>query len=98
MCDWNAGFHYWDPATGQPAPGLPAAMFPPPQPTTTAPGRIGLTAAIAKTFRLDRTQTLAPSNAWLPLQTNTLTTINWLYTDPAAPTSSASFYRAQWLR
>ena len=28
MWDWNAGFRYWDPATGKPAPGLPAAMFP----------------------------------------------------------------------
>ena len=98
MWDWNAGFHYWDPATGQPAPGLPAAMFPPPQLTSTAPGRIGLTAAMAKTFRLDRTQTLASSNTWLPIQTNTLTNINWLYTDPAAAMSSASFYRALWLK
>ena len=63
-----------------------------------APGQIGLTAAIAKTFRLDRTQTLASSNAWVPVQTNTLTNINWLYTDPAAATGSASFYRALWLK
>jgi hypothetical protein len=35
---------------------------------------------------------------WLPLQTNTLTTTNWLYTDPDAARSNASFYRALWLK
>jgi endoglucanase len=98
MWDWNSGFHYWDPATGQPAPGLPAAMFPAPRLTSTGPGQVGLNAAIAKTFRLDRTQALASSNAWLPVQTNTLTNANWLYTDPAAATSRASFYRALWVK
>lgn len=98
MWDWNAGFHYWDPKTSQPAPGLPAAMFPAPQLTATAPGVIDLNAAIAKTFRLDRTLALARTNTWLPIQTNTLTTTNWFYTDPAAATNSSSFYRAVWLR
>ena len=98
MWDWNAGFHYWDPATGQPAPGLPAAMFPPPQLTTSAPGQISLSAAIGKTFRLDRTPALLPTNSWLPLQTNTLTATNWLYTDPDAARSNALFYRALWLK
>jgi endoglucanase len=98
MWDWNAGFHYWDPATGQPAPGLPAAMFPAPQLTSTAAGRIGLTAALAKTIRIDRNQALASLNTWVPIQTNSLTNINWLYTDPTAATSSASFYRALWLK
>jgi endoglucanase len=98
MWDWNAGFRYWDPATGRPAPGLPAAMFPPPQLTTSAPGRVGLNAAIAKTFRLDRTPALPPTNGWAPLQTNTLTNTNWLYTDPDAARSNASFYRALWLK
>jgi hypothetical protein len=77
---------------------LPAAMFPPPRLTSSAPGRIGLNAAIAKTFRLDRTPSLPPTNSWVPLQTNTLTTTNWLYTDPDAARSNASFYRAQWLK
>ncbi len=27
MWDWNSGFHYWDPQTGQPAPGLRDALF-----------------------------------------------------------------------
>ncbi len=98
MWDWNAGFHYWDPATGKPAPGLPVAMFPPPELTSTAPGRIGLNGAIAKTFRLDRTPSLPASNSWVPMQTNTLTTTNWLYTDPDASSSNASFYRALWLK
>ena len=98
MWDWNAGFHYWDPATGKPAPGLPAAMFPPPELTSTAPGRIGLNGAIAKTFRLDRTPSLPTSNSWVPMQTNTLTTTNWLYTDPDSSRSNASFYRALWLK
>jgi hypothetical protein len=98
MWDWNAGFRYWDPQTGQPAPGLPAAMFPPPQLTTTAPGLISLNAAIAKTFRLERTLALPATNNWLPVQTNTLTSTNWLYTDPAAATNPTSFYRALWLK
>jgi len=98
MWDWNAGFHYWDPATGQPAPGLPAAMFPPPRLSSTAAGCVGLSAAIGKTLRLDCTSSLASSNLWLPLQTNTLTNINWFYADPAAATSPSSFYRGVWLK
>ena len=98
MWDWNAGFRYWDPATAQPMPGLPAAIFPPPQLAATAAGAISLNAALAKTFRLERTQTLGSSNAWLPLATNILTTTNWLYTDPDAATNRASFYRALWLK
>jgi hypothetical protein len=98
MWDWNAGFRYWDPTTGQPAPGLPAAMFPPPRLTTVAAGRIGLNAAIGKTFRLDRTRGLAASNTWAAVQTNTLTTAEWLYTDPEAATNGRSFYRGVWLK
>jgi hypothetical protein len=32
------------------------------------------------------------------LQTNTLTTTNWLYTDPATATNRTSFYRALWFK
>jgi endoglucanase len=98
MWDWNAGFHYWDPNTGQPAPGLPAAMFPSPQLFTTGPGQVGLNAAIAKTFRLDRAGSLSGPINWLPIQTNTLSSTSWIYSDPAAATSNAAFYRALWLK
>jgi endoglucanase len=98
MWDWKAGFHYWDDTTGQPAPGMPAAMFPAPRLWTTGPGQVGLTEAIAKTFRLDRLFSLGPTNAWTPIQTNTLTNTTWFYTDPAAAQTKAAFYRAVWLK
>lgn len=59
-------------------------MVPPPQLTSTTPGRIGRNAAIAKSFRLDRAPPLPATNCWVPLQTNTLTTTNWLYSDSPA--------------
>jgi endoglucanase len=98
MWDWNAGFHYWDPNTGQPAPGMPAAMFPPPQIKSVAPGQTEVDAAIAKTIRLDRTRSLTFPVVWVPLQTNTLTGTNWFYPDPDTATNSAAYYRAVWLK
>ena len=77
---------------------MQTALFPPPVLTTTGPGRIGLNAAIAKTFRLDRTWSLGLANSWVPIQTNTLNSPGWLYTDPAAGASNAAFYRAVWLK
>jgi endoglucanase len=98
MWDWNAGFHYWDPNTGQPAPGMPDALFPAPRLRTDAPGQIGLDAAIAKTFRLDRAWSLGSGAAWAPIQTNTLDATNWSYRDPLAESRNSAFYRALWLK
>jgi len=97
MWDWNAGFHYWDPSTGQPAPGLRAAMFPAPSLTTSSPGQITFTSAISKTFRVDRNWRAA-TNGWTPIATNTLTTTNFNYVDPQAGASNAAFYRAFWMK
>jgi hypothetical protein len=60
MWDWNAGFHYWDTNTDQPAPGMRAAMFPAPWLIFTAPGQFKLDGAVAKTFVIERTFSLAP--------------------------------------
>jgi endoglucanase len=98
MWDWNSVFRYWNPSSGQPMPGMADAMFPVPQLTTAAPGQISLSAAIGKTFRLDRTWSMGPGMAWIPIQTNTLTTTNWFYIDPEAANSNAAFYRALWLK
>jgi endoglucanase len=97
MWDWNAGFHYWDASTGQPAPGMPAAMFPAPQLTTTAPGKIQFNCAAAKTFAIDRTFSLAAPN-WTGIQTQTLSSPNFNFTDPSAGQTNAAFYRARWLK
>jgi hypothetical protein len=77
---------------------MQAALFPLPQLTTTAPGQVGLSAAIAKTFRIDRTWFVGPATNWVPIQTNTLTSPNWVYSDPLAGISNAAFYRAVWLK
>ena len=98
MWDWNAGFQYWNPDTGRPAPGMPAAMFPPPQLATSQAGRISVSAAISKSLRLDRAFSLGPGSAWSPLQTNSLSAPTWLYTDPLLLGTNAAFYRGVWLK
>jgi endoglucanase len=98
MWDWNALFRYWNPNLNHPMYGMEAAMFPAPRLTTTGPGQVGLSAAIAKTYRLDRAWLLGPPLNWQPLQTNTLADPNWFYTDALAGVSNAAFYRAVWLK
>ncbi|HWD19623.1 MAG TPA: glycoside hydrolase family 5 protein [Verrucomicrobiae bacterium] len=98
MWDWNAGFMYWDPNTKQPAPGMRAAMFPAPSLTTTGPGAVTFSAALAKTFRLDRNWAFGSPAGWTPIATNSLTATNWNYFDPAALNSNAAFYRAYWMK
>ena len=97
MWDWKAGFRYWDPNTGQPAPGLPAAMFPPPTIKTTGPGKVELNEAIGKTFRIERTLSLT-GTVWSAIQTQSLTSTTWNYTDPGAGSNPSAFYRAVWLK
>ena len=99
MWDWYySGHPYWNPATGSPVSGMANALFPGPQMTATGPGKIVLNAALTKILRVDRTQSLAPPVTWMPLQTNTMTNVNWLFTDPAAGTNPGAFYRGVWLK
>jgi endoglucanase len=98
MWDWNAGFHYWDPNTGQPAPGMQAAMFPAPQLTTTSPGNIQFNSAVAKTFVIERSFSLGLSSNWTGIRTQTLSSPNFDFTDPGAGQTNAAFYRAKWLK
>lgn len=98
MWDWNAGFHYWDPNTGQPAPGMQAAMFPAPKLTITAPGKIQFDSAVAKTFVIERAFSLGPAPNWTGIQTQTLSSPKFNFIDPNAGQTNASFYRAKWLK
>jgi endoglucanase len=97
MWDWKAGFRYWDDSTGQPAPGLRAAMFPTPRVAVTSKGVVEMNEAIGKTFRLDRTLSLSPAT-WTAVQTQTLLSTKWIFTDPEATQNTAAFYRAVWMK
>jgi endoglucanase len=98
MWDWKAGFRYWDDSTGRPAQGMSEAMFPAPKLSSTKAGQIPLNEAIGKTFRIERVSAVGPAVAWTSLQTRTLTTTSWIYTDPAAAKTNTAFYRAAWLK
>jgi endoglucanase len=98
MWDWNSGFHYWDANTGQPVPGMPAAMFPAPQLTTTGPGKIQINSAIAKTFVIERTFSLRSMPNWTGIQTQTLSSPQFNFTDSNAGQTNTAFYRAKWLK
>jgi endoglucanase len=99
MWDWKAGFRYWDDSLGQPAPGLPAAMFPPPALNNSgAPGQVEISSSIGKTLRLDRTTSLSVPISWTAVQTQTLTAPTWLYQESPEAKTNAAFYRAVWLK
>ena len=88
-----------DDSLGQPAPGLPAAMFPPPALNSSgAPGQVEISSSIGKTLRLDRTTSLSVPIAWTPVQTQTLIAPTWIYQEPPEAKTNASFYRAVWLK
>ena len=98
MWDWNAAFHYWDTNTDQPAPGLRAAMFPAPRLMAIAPGQFKLDGAVAKTFVIERTFSLAPLPGWAGIQTQTLSNPQLFFSDPGAGQTNAAFYRARWVK
>ena len=98
MWDWNAGFHYWDANTGQPVPGMPAALFPTPKLTTTAPGKIQFDSAVAKTFIIERTSSIGQPANWSGIRTQTLTSPTFYFADPAAGQTNTTFYRARWVK
>ncbi|MGD0744323.1 MAG: hypothetical protein ABSA45_04125, partial [Verrucomicrobiota bacterium] len=98
MWDWNAGFHYWDPNTGQPAPGMRSAMFPAPQLIATGPGQIQFAGAVAKTFVVERALSLTSTSNWVGIQTQILTSPKFNFTDTIDAQTNAAFYRAKWLK
>jgi endoglucanase len=95
MWDWKAGFHYWNNATGRPAPGLPEAMFPAPELRSRTPGELELDGAVAKTYRIDRASVLELPASWTPVSTQTLAEPRLFFADPAA--TAQAFYRGVWV-
>jgi endoglucanase len=97
MWDWKAGFHYWNDNTLQPVAGMRAAVLPSVHLVPTGPGRFEFASAVAKTFVIERTPLLFPVN-WTSIQTQTLSSPTFNYTDPGVSETNSAFYRTRWVK
>ena len=98
MWDWNAGFHYWDPNTDQPAPGMRDAIFPASKLISPTPGQSNFDSAVARTFVIEYTFSLVPPLGWVGIQSQMLSSPQLFFTDPDAGGTNAAFYRARWVK
>ena len=97
MWDWKAGFHYI--LNGRPDPlALRTAMFPDLQLVTPAGGTIKFTAAKGKTYVVERSASLTPVIQWQSISTQTLSTPQFLFTDPDASRQAGGYYRVRWIK
>jgi endoglucanase len=97
MWDWKAGFHYIK--AGQPdPPGLRDAMFPRPQLRRQKSGRLEWDGAVGKTYAVELTSSLASPLSWHTVSTQTLTSPQLLFYDPAPSPGGAGYFRVEWIK
>lgn len=77
---------------------LRTAMFPDLQLVTPAGGTIKFTAAKGKTYVVERTTALTPIIQWQSISTQTLSTTQFLFTDPDASRQAGGYYRVRWIK
>jgi endoglucanase len=95
MWDWKAGFHYMKNGRPDP-PGMREAMFPPMELSVSASGAIEFDGAIAKTYIVQRRDSLTPPAVWQNVATQILSAPKFQHTPEAA--ERGGFYRVQWVK